>query len=84
MPCFVAYGIAKKTEDYLEAVYRWSTGAVELFWGTVFSDQIGHFIVVAVVCVMLGLACFHPLAGFYWLWLVLCALVTTVVRNFLL
>lgn len=78
MPCFVAYGIAKKTEDYLEAVYRWSTGAVELFWGTIWSDQIGHFIVVAVIGIILGLACFHPTAGFYWLWLVICAFVAIV------
>lgn len=79
MPCFVAYGIAKKTEDYLEAVYRWSTGAVELFWGTVWSEQIGHFLVVAIIGVLLGLACFHSTAGYYWLWLVICTFVGLVV-----
>mmetsp|Transcript_9641 Transcript_9641/g.14517 ORF Transcript_9641/g.14517 Transcript_9641/m.14517 type:complete len:1159 (+) Transcript_9641:48-3524(+) len=70
MPCFVAYGIAKKTEDYLEAVYRWSTGAVELFWGTAFSKQIIHFLIVTIIVGLFGLACFSPMGGFYWLWFV--------------
>jgi hypothetical protein len=40
MPSFLAYGIAKDTEDYIEAVYRWGTGAIELFWATLFSNQV--------------------------------------------
>lgn len=58
LPCFVAYGVAKNTEDYIEAVYRWSTGAVELFWATLFSNQITEFLVVGVVALCFGLACF--------------------------
>ena len=71
MPCFVAYGIAKKTEDYLEAVYRWSTGAVELFWCTIFTDQIGHFLLVALLCLLYGLASFCEYSIFYFIWLLI-------------
>lgn len=81
MPCFVAYGIAKKTEDYLEAVYRWSTGAVELFWGTIFTEQIGHFIIVGLLCLLYFLASFYEYSLFYYLWLIL-LLAICVVGNF--
>lgn len=70
MPCFVAYGIAKKTEDYLEAVYRWSAGAVELFWGAIFSLKIGYFVVIGIVTWIFGMACFAKSAGWYYFWLV--------------
>lgn len=69
MPCFVAYGIAKKTEDYLEAVYRWSTGAVELFWSTFFTEQIGHFLLVGALCFLYFLASFYEYSLFYYIWL---------------
>lgn len=71
MPCFVAYGIAKKTEDYLEAVYRWSTGAVELFWWTIFTEQLGHFLLIASLCGLYFLASFYHAPLFYYLWLLL-------------
>ena len=60
MPCFVAYGIAKNTEDYIEAVYRWSTGAVELFWATIFSYQFKHFVIVLLYTLAFSISCFSP------------------------
>jgi hypothetical protein len=68
MPCFVAYGIAKKTEDYLEAVYRWSAGAVELFWGALFSSKIGYFVVIGFVTWLCGMACFAKSAAWLYIW----------------
>ena len=69
LPCFVAYGIAKQTEDYIEAVYRWSTGAVELFWSTLPTSSFMHFIVIAIFTFFLGLACFASAGFWYYLWL---------------
>ena len=69
MPCFVAYGIAKKTEDYLEAVYRWSAGAVELFWGAIFSRKIVHFMVIAVATTFFACACFVESSYWFYIWL---------------
>mmetsp|Transcript_14970 Transcript_14970/g.22515 ORF Transcript_14970/g.22515 Transcript_14970/m.22515 type:complete len:1308 (-) Transcript_14970:8-3931(-) len=84
MPCFVACGIAKQTEDYIEAVYRWSTGAVELFWSTLFSPQLSDFIFFAVATILLGLACFHQSAFWYFLWIAIigvCLFLTVVEKR---
>lgn len=58
LPCFVSYGVAKQTGDYIEAVYRWSTGAVELFWATFLSPEISHYVVIGAISFLFGLACF--------------------------
>ena len=70
LPCFVAYGIAKDTEDYIEAVYRWSTGAVELFWATLFSHQIYHYFIILGIVILFTFASFAPYANSYFIWLV--------------
>ena len=70
LPCFVAYGVAKQTGDYIEAVYRWSTGAVELFWSTIISPAISHYVVIGAVCLLFGMACFLESVLGYVLWLV--------------
>ena len=69
LPCFVAYGIAKETEDYIEAVYRWSTGAVELYWSTLFSQQFTEFCVIGTVTFFYAMACFASYAWAYFLWI---------------
>ena len=77
LPCFVAYGIAKDTEDYIEAVYRWSCGAVELFWSTLFSHQFKHYILIGCIVTIFGIASFSHYVFSYYLWLaflVACAL----------
>ena len=70
LPCFVAYGIAKQTEDYIEAVYRWSTGAVELFWSTIFSPQFSDYVLMLVLCVVFALSCFGSSGFWYVLWII--------------
>lgn len=69
VPCFVAFGIAKKTEDYIEAVYRWSTGAVELYWSTLFSTQFSDFIVVLIIALIYAASCFGESGFWYFLWI---------------
>ena len=56
------------TEDYIEAVYRWSTGAVELFWATVFSSQFTDFLFILAIFVVFGGACFVQNFLAYWAW----------------
>lgn len=69
LPCFVAYGIAKKTEDYIEAVYRWGTGALELFWDNLFSSKIWHFFKVLVIFLIpFAVACFVESSIAYYAW----------------
>lgn len=68
LPCFVAYGIAKNTEDYIEAVYRWSTGAVELFWASVFSDKFTDYALIFGLLVIFGIVCFVPDNSILFLW----------------
>jgi hypothetical protein len=68
LPCFVAFGIAKDTEDYIEAVYRWSTGAVELMWYTVFSSQIVDYLVILFMIFCFAFASFYPVPGAYFVW----------------
>jgi len=69
LPCFVAFGIAKQTEDYIEAVYRWSTGAVELFWGTIFSTAFTNHVVILILVVVYALDSFGISEFWYSLWL---------------
>jgi hypothetical protein len=65
----VAYGIAKQTEDYIEAVYRWSTGAVELYWATFLSAQFSHYVLIFIISVIYALACFGASYIWYYVWL---------------
>ena len=71
LPCFVAFGIAKQTEDYIEAVYRWSTGAVELFWATITSPAISHHVLVGLLAFIFLLACFQSSGFWYALWVLI-------------
>lgn len=71
LPCFVAFGIAKQTEDYIEAVYRWSTGAVELFWATVTSPAVSHHVMVGILAFIFLLACFQASGFWYALWILI-------------
>ena len=71
LPCFVAFGIAKQTEDYIEAVYRWSTGAVELFWSTITTPAISHYVLVGVLAFIFLLACFKASGFWYAIWVLL-------------
>ena len=75
LPCFVAYGVAKETEDYIEAVYRWSTGAVELFWATVFSYQFIDYLIILTMCIAYGLACGWEKTYGYFIWVAFLAIV---------
>lgn len=81
MPCFVACGIAKSTEDYIEAVCRWSTGAVELLWASLFAPSFVDFLVVAAAVLVLGLACFHRSGFWYFLWIVVLIVVAFLVSE---
>jgi hypothetical protein len=74
LPCFVAYGIAKQTEDYIEAVYRWSTGAVELYWATFLSAQFSHYVLIFIIALIYALACFGASQIWYYVWLLFLAL----------
>jgi len=69
LPCFVAYGIAKDTEDYIEAVYRWSCGAVELFWATLFSSQFTDYCVIGSITIIFAMACFSEFTFMYFVWI---------------
>ena len=69
LPCFVAYGIAKDTEDYIEAVYRWSCGAVELFWSTFFSHQFTEYCVIASITIIFAMASFSEYSFMYFVWI---------------
>lgn len=83
MPCFVAYGVAKKTEDFLEAVYRWSAGAVELSWGALRSSaKVAQFLVEGAAASFFALASFAESAGWYYLWLSWLAVAGRVVKLF--
>jgi hypothetical protein len=81
MPCFVACGVAKLTEDYIEAVCRWSTGAVELLWSTLFSPRIVDFLVFAALVLLCGLACFHSSGFWYFLWVAVLLVVAFLVSG---
>eukprot|EP01032_Pedospumella_encystans_P014583 gene14583-16739_t len=70
----VALGIAKKTEDFLEALYRWSAGPLELLWPSFFIPKIlKHFIKVAIPVTVMAMASFHynPYWYFAYLFMVL-------------
>lgn len=80
LPCFVAFGVAKQTEDYIEAVYRWSTGAVELFWSTVSNPaDFSHYILVLFLCVAYALASFGNSGFWFFLWIIV--LIATAIQG---
>jgi hypothetical protein len=65
---FVAFGIAKKTEDYLEALYRWAAGPLELLWASLFSwNMMWHNTVVACPVFVIAMASFAE--GIHWYYL---------------
>jgi hypothetical protein len=72
---YVAYGIAKKTEDYLEALYRWAAGPLELMWLS-FSEpfMLWNYFVVMVPCLLLAMASFSPAFVWYFIYLAMVAL----------
>lgn len=66
--CYVAYGIAKKTEDYLEALYRWAAGPLELMWLSLFEPfMLWHYFMVLVPSLLLLMACFSSSSIWYYL-----------------
>ncbi len=63
---FVAYGIAKKTEDYLAALYRWSAGPLELMWPSLFHwKYLKHYIKIFITSAVLFAACFKKNGWYY-------------------
>jgi hypothetical protein len=61
----VAFGIAKKAEDFLEALYRWSAGPLELLWiGFTRWKILKHFIYAGVPSGMFAMASFAE--NCYW------------------
>jgi hypothetical protein len=67
---FVAYGIAKKTEDYLEALYRWAAGPLELMWKSFFRKfMLWHYFVVFVPFVIIALASFVESPIWYYIYI---------------
>jgi hypothetical protein len=46
--CFIANGVPKREQDYLDSIYRWTTGSVELFWPTLYR----HFEIYLLVFVI--------------------------------
>ena len=65
----VALGIAKKNEDFIEALYRWSAGPFELLWPSLCSAQIYHHIVIAMPVFVFTMACFAEPIRWYCLWI---------------
>jgi hypothetical protein len=67
---YVAYGIAKKTEDYLEALYRWAAGPLELMWLSLSEPfMLWNYFVVIVPCLSLVMASFSPAFVWYYVYL---------------
>jgi hypothetical protein len=67
---YVAFGIAKKTEDFLEALYRWSAGPLELLWPSFFQWKIlKHYIYVGIPTTIMALASFNESDYWYWAYL---------------
>jgi hypothetical protein len=72
---YVAYGIAKKTEDYLEALYRWSAGPLELMWLSFFEPfMLWNYFMVMMPCLLLVMATFSPAFIWYYLYLAMVGL----------
>jgi hypothetical protein len=72
---YVAYGVAKKTEDFLEALYRWSAGPLELLWPSFFQlKMLKHHIRTAIPVAVFALACFNENSGWYYLYLIMLGL----------
>jgi hypothetical protein len=79
---YVAYGVAKRTEDFLEALYRWAAGPLELLWPSFFQFKLlKHHIRTAIPVAIYALACFSENPGWYYLYLVV--LILFCVRAFL-
>jgi hypothetical protein len=73
MCSFVAYGVAKKTEDFLEALYRWNAGPLELLWPSFFDWKIlKHHLRAGIPVIIFGLACFNENPGYLYLYGVMC------------
>jgi hypothetical protein len=71
----VALGIAKQTEDFLEALYRWSAGPLELLWpGFLQWKILKHFIIVAIPTALMALASFNENSYWYYAYLVMVGL----------
>jgi hypothetical protein len=68
--CNVAYGVAKRTEDFLEALYRWAAGPLELLWPSFFELKLmKHHLRTAIPITVYALASFHVNSGWYYLYL---------------
>ena len=66
----VASGIAKKTEDFLDALYRWSAGPLELLCIGIFQWKIvKHFLITALPIAIFFMACFYPVWYWYYIYL---------------
>jgi hypothetical protein len=64
---YVSVGIAKKTEDFLEALYRWSAGPLELLWPSFFQWKIlKHYIHVAIPSTVFAMASFDENSYWYY------------------
>jgi hypothetical protein len=71
----VSYAIAKKTEDFLDSLYRWSAGPVEQLWPSLFQWNIlKHFIIVAIPTTLMALASFNESSYWYYAYLVMVGL----------
>lgn len=68
---YVAYGIAKKTEDFLEALYRWAAGPLELFWLSWWNNEIQHHFIVAIPTTIAALASFAESGWWYVIYLIM-------------
>ena len=78
---YVALGIAKKNEDFIDALYRWAAGPIELLWFSFFSSQLYHHIVVAIPVCILVLASFAESIYWYYLWLIFLGFIGLLVHR---
>lgn len=66
----VSYAVAKKTEDFLEALYRWSAGPLELLFISFFDPKLlYHHIMVAVPVGITAAASFAEEGYWYFIYL---------------
>jgi hypothetical protein len=71
--CFVANGVPKREQDYIDSLYRWTTGAIELFYPSVY-NQFKHYQMVFIFALIYASAwgffgwLFPPIWG-YILWI---------------
>jgi hypothetical protein len=69
----VANGIAKKTEDFLDALYGWAAGPLELLWLSFFNDELKHHIITLIPILVSAMACFGESGWWYMLYLLMVA-----------